>query len=559
MTQPEHLPPMKKFGDEEVDVCIIGSGAGGGPLAYELAANGVSVIVLEKGPWYKRADFDHDEIKNSRRNYWVPFVSDEPHMLEYANATAQKSSEGWTSNCVGGGTVHMSGFFYRLHPDDFRMKSLFGTLDGANLADWPITYDELAPFYDRVERDVGVSGQAAKTRYSPPRDGDFPFPPLGTNPLARLVDEGAAAAGYQAYPTPRAILSKDFQGRGACVYCDFCGSYGCESGAKGSVLEAYVTRALRTGKCEIRPHAMVFQLDVRSDGTVASAQYYDQDGNTQVVKARTFVVSATAVESARLLLNHSSAAHPNGLANSSGQVGKNLMFSTLGKGWGEFDVEKLPDDLKPHHPIHFINRSVSDLYFLDALKDEYNKGGAIGFLLPHRNPIFTADRVAKRFTPPLWGPALQRAIKRAYTDVRELEFEVYGEFLPNGLTYVSASTDVKDKWGIPVAHIHLNNHPLDVRNNLKVVEAGIEILKAAGATTTRQETVGGTTFILQHGTCRMGTNPQDSVLNADCRAHDVKNLYVVDGSFMPSSGAVPTTMTIMANSLRVAAKMLQNR
>ncbi|MEZ4459097.1 MAG: GMC family oxidoreductase [bacterium] len=553
-------PPsnMVSFKDEAVDVCIIGSGAGGAPLAHELSKAGLKVLVLEKGPWYQRTDFDHDEIKNARRNYWAPYVSDEPHMLKYANdAAAQPTNEGWTSNCVGGGTVHMSGFFYRLHPADFQMQTRYPEVSGTTLADWPITYADLAPYYDRAEAAVGVSGVAAKAKYAPPRAGDFPHPPLATNPLAALVDKGGAKVGLNVYQTPRAILSRAVDGREACVYCDFCGSYGCESGAKGSALEAFVTPSLASGKCEIRPHCMVHAFETRSDGGISAARYYAKDGSESVVKARVFVVSATAIESARLLLNHSSTAHPNGLANSSGLVGKNLTFSTLGKGIGEFDAESLDEAMRPHHPIHFINRSISDLYFLDAFEGEYNKGGTIGFLLPHRNPIFTADRISKKFSPPLWGAALQRQIKSTYDDLRELEFEVYGEFAANPLTYVDIHPEKKDRWGIPVAQMHVFNHALDVRNNLKVVEAGIDVLKAAGAQNTRQETVGGTTFILQHGTCRMGVDPKASVLNADCQSHDVKNLFVVDGSFMPSSGGVPTTLTIMANSLRVADRLIE--
>lgn len=549
---------MASFRDEVVDACIVGSGAGGAPLAYELSKAGLKVIVLEKGPWHDRSDFDHDEIKNARRNFWVPYVSDEPHMLQYTHdAQPTPSSEGWTSNCVGGGTVHMSGFFYRLHPDDFQLKSKYSEVSGMNLADWPITYADLAPYYDRAEREIGVSGLSAATKYSPPRTADFPYPPLSTNPLAKLVERGGQALGYDVYQTPRAILSKPIDDRQACVYCDFCGSYGCESGAKGSALEAFITRSVRSGHCEVRPHAMVSELETRSDGTVACAKYFDKAGAERQVRARVFIVSATAVESARLLLNSTGGAHPDGLGNSSGQVGKNLMFSTLGKGVGEFSVDTLPDDMKAHHPIHFINRSVRDLYFLDEFEGEYDKGGTMGFLLPHRNPIFTADRISKKFTPPLWGAALQRQIKNTYENLREIEFEVYGEFAANPGTSVEIHQTQKDRWGLPVAQINVHNHELDVRNNLKVVEKGIEILKAAGAQKTRQEAVGATTFILQHGTCRMGDDPQTSVLNASCQSHEVSNLFVVDGSFMPSSGAVPTTLTIMANSLRVADVMIK--
>lgn len=543
---------MPDYSAETVDVCIVGSGAGGAPLAAELAKSGARVVVLEKGPWHKRADFDHDEIKNSRRNFWVPYVAEEPHMLKtQSSANPVKSSEGWTSNCVGGGTVHMSGFFYRLSPEDFSLATRFGSIDGASLADWPIDYETLEPYYDKAEALVGVSGKRGDYPYAPRRKNDFPMPPVDTNPLAKLVERGGQEVGYSVYQTPRGILSQPYRGRAPCVYCDFCGSYGCEVGAKSSTLDALLPTALSTGSCEIRPHSMVHEIGLDKNGRVNEVVYFDKNGDTARQKARVFVISATAVESARLLLNNTSSAFPNGIANSSGLVGKNLMFSTLGKGSAEFAVETLAEDLKPHHKNHFINRSIRDLYFLDGVEG-YNKGGAMGFLLPHRNPIFTAERIGARFDPPLWGAGLQKQIKRYYEEVRELEFEVYGEFLANPNTFVTPSDTVVDKWGLPVAEIHVHNHPLDVQNSREIVTRGLEVFKAAGAASTRANTVGGTTYILQHGTCRMGTSPHDSVLDPTCRTHDIDNLYVVDGSFMPTSGGIPTTLTIMANSFRVA-------
>ncbi len=548
---------MPDYSKETVDVCIVGSGAGGAPLALELARAGAKVVVLEKGPWHKRGDFDHDEIKNSRRDFWVPFISDEPHMLKTrSSANPQKSSEGWTSNCVGGGTVHMSGYFYRLSPEDFSLETRFGKVDGANLADWPITYEELAPYYDKADKVVGVSGKKTDYPYAPPRSSDFPMPPLDTNPLAKLIDDGGKKVGWSVYDTPRGITSQEYRGRAPCVYCDFCGSYGCEVGAKSSTLDALIPTAVSTGKCEVRAHCMVSQVVMGDDEKVEEVVYFDRDGNEQRQRARVFVLSATAVESARLLLNSTSSRFPNGLANSSGKVGKNLMFSTLGKGSAEFEVASLPDELKPHHKIHFINRSARDLYFIDKF-DDYNKGGSITFQLPHRNPIFTAERLSNRSRPALWGESLQREVHRYYEEIREIEFEVYGEFLANPLTYVGISDSVKDKWGIPVAEIHVHNHPLDVRNSHEIVHRGLELFEAAGASKTRKNTVGATTYILQHGTCRMGSDPEEAVLNPRCRTHDVRNLYVVDGSFMPSSGGIPTTLTIMANSFRVADHLVE--
>ena len=544
---------MPAFGDQEVDVCIVGSGAGGGSLAFALARAGARVVVLEKGPWYQKEDFDHDEIANVRRNKWVPRVADEPHLLQmFGDSRPRKATQGWIANCVGGGTAHWSGFVYRMHPDDFRMRSRYGSIDGASVADWPISYDDLAPYYDKVEQEIGVSGQAEEHPFAPPRSGPYPLPPLRANPLSELIDQGARSLGLHPFQTPRAILSRPYNGRPACVYCDFCGGYGCEVDAKSSTLAALIPRALSTGRCELRPRCMAFEVTLGRDGRASAVRYYTADGNVEEQGARFVCVSATAIESARLLLNSRSSGFPNGLANGSGLVGKNLTFSTLASGFGEFEVSQLPELLRPHHPVHFLQRSIQDLYFIPERRGGYDKGGTFNFLLPHRNPIATATRLSRRGQPPLWGAELNRALHRYYNDVREIEFEVFGEFLANADTFVSVDGEVKDRWGIPSATIHLRNHPEDVRNSGMLLDKGLGLLRAAGASTTVAASAGDTTFILQHGTCRFGTDPATSVLNPFCQSHEVSNLFVVDGSFMPTSGGVPSTLTIMANAFRVA-------
>lgn len=551
-------PAMPSFGREEVDVCIVGSGAGGGPLALELSRTGARVVVLEKGPWYRKEDFDHDEIANMRLHKWVPNVDDEPHLLQLAgDTTPRKAIQGWIASCVGGGTTHWSGFVHRMHPEDFRLRSRYGAIADANLADWPIGYDDLSPYYDKVEREIGVSGEHTEYPYAPPRSGPYPLPPLRANPLSALIDEGARRLGLHPFSTPRAILSRPYAGRPACVYCDFCGGYGCEVDAKSGTAAALIPRAVNTGRCEVRPRCMAFEVSVARDGRARGVRYYDPRGNAAEQRARFVCVSATAIESARLLLNSTSSRFPRGLANGSGLVGKNLSFSTFAQGAGEFEVARLPPELRPHHQVHFLQRSLRDFYFIPERQGGYDKGGTLNFILPHRNPIATADRVSQRARPALWGADLNRALRRYYDDVRELEFEAFGEFLPNPDTYVSVDGEVKDRWHIPSATIHVRNHPADVANSRVLLEKGLQVLQAAGADKITSQDAGGTTFILQHGTCRFGDDPTTSVLNRFCQSHEVTNLFVVDGSFMPTSGGVPSTLTIMANAFRVADHLVR--
>lgn len=538
---------------ELVDVCIVGSGAGGAPLALELGRAGFKVVVLEKGAWYQQQDFVHDEILNSRRNFFMPLPWDEPHLWRLgADRPYSRSNEAWTANCVGGGTVHMSGFFYRLKPVDFRMKTELGAPKGSNVVDWPIGYADLAPYYDKAEAELGVSGNAVPHPFLEPRKGNYPLPPLVEHPAAQEIDKAAKSLGWHAIPTARGIVSRPYRGRDACVYCTLCGSYGCEHGAKSSTAASLIPAAVATGNVELRPKCMATEITVDQKGDAKSVVYLDADGVTQEQPARVVVSSCTAVESARLLLNSTSSRFPAGLANDNGQVGKNLLFSSFGQSKATFGAKQY-EWLASTLP--FVNRSVQDFYVMPDERFGFRKGGTLGFMWQHPNPIFAAVGLAGKGERGVFGKALKDRL-RSYRDSRVLEFEIYGEFLPTDGTYVTVDKNVKDRFGLPVAAITVDRHPRDFTMTKFLVERGEEVLAQLRPDKVDRVGIAGETTILQGGTCRFGRDPSTSVLDPDCRAHAVKNLYVVDGSFMPTSGGVPLTLTIAANSFRVADRLI---
>jgi choline dehydrogenase-like flavoprotein len=540
-----------------VDICIVGSGAGGAPMALELGRAGFKVVLLEKGAWYKPEDFVHDEILNSRRNFFMPLPWDEPHLWRAGpDKPYARTNEAWTANCVGGGTVHMSGYFYRLKPVDFRLKSEIGSIPGANVADWPITYADLAPYYDKAEEELGVSGNATPHPFLEPRTKNYPLPPLASHPIAGEIEKACKQLGWHPLRTARGILSTSYRGRNPCVYCTLCGSYGCEHGAKASTNVSLVPPAIATGNVELRPRCMAKEITVDAKGRAKSVVYVDPDGVTQEQPAKIIVVSCTAVESARLLLNSKSSRFPRGLANDNGLVGKNLVFSSFGQSKATFRVSKQAKAMPwLNETAPFIDRGLQDFYLMPDDRHGFRKGGTLGFMWAHPNPIFAAVGLAKKGERGVFGKALKDKL-REYRDSRILEFEIYGEFLSNPDTYVTVDPNVKDKYGLPVAAITIKRHPLDFKMTEFLVERGEEVLELMKAEQIDRVGTAGETTILQGGTCRFGDDPETSVLDKDCRTHAVKNLYVVDGSFMPTSGGVPFTLTIAANAFRVADRLV---
>jgi choline dehydrogenase-like flavoprotein len=549
---------------KDYDVCIIGSGAGAGPVAYTLAKAGKSVLVLEKGPWLNEKDFTKDEIGICRRDSYVPNLREEFHTIENLNKeeewyTYSNQKTGWSfwnGNMIGGSSNLMSGYFHRMKPIDFRLLSEFGSIEGANVVDWPISYEDLEPYFTKVEDVVGVSGKVINHPFQEPRSTqDFPFPPMIDHPFASWIDKAGDELGYHPFPMPRAILTQNFNQRNSCSYSVYCGSYGCATGAKGSSRAALLDVAIRTGRCEVRPNSMVYKLESDAKGKVESVKYFDREGNSKTVDAKIFVVACQAVETSRLLLMSKGSKHPNGLGNNTGQVGINLIFSAGGIGRGEFHYkdfsEEKVEELKVRGP--FVNRAIQDWYIIENDKLGRVKGGTIDFLHEHPNAIRKANRLKYgKDGKLLWGNELKEKLKYHFNEVKRLYFEVFNDWLPNDNCFVELDSKHKDKWGLPVAKIRIGFHKHDLKIGNFLAEKGENVLKHLGAKDIYSNISGGPPANLMAGGCRFGNNPESSVLNPDCQAHDVENLYVTDGSFMPTGGSVTYTWSIYANAFRVA-------
>ena len=563
------------------DICIVGSGAGASPIAYTLAKAGAKVLVLEKGPWLTEKNFFKDELAISIHDAYNPKLSDEQHVIEEeyedrngnsyweGEKTSQSGWSWWNGNVVGGSSNFMSGYFHRLKPIDFRLQSEFGDIEGANVVDWPISYEELEPFYAQVEREVGVSGRVVNHPHQEPRSTDFPYPPIAELPVASWIDKAANKIGYHAIPVPRAILSKPAMGRRSCEYSGYCSNYGCSSGAKGSGRAALLNHAVATGNLTITPNAKVFHISTDNQGDIDGVHYYDRVGTKQVATAKIYVVACQAVETSRLLLASKSEKFPNGLANNNGQVGKNLVFSAGGTGRGDFIFDELNEqqvsELKQVGP--FVNRALQDWYqiadeeFGGANSKGQAKGGTIDFLF-HQNPIARAGGSQwgtdeKGNDKLLWGEALKQSLKQEFTTYKTLRFEVFNDWLPNDNCFVSLDEEATDKWGDPVAKVRIGAHSHDLKVGAYLSEKGEKLLEALGAKNIESSVSSYPATNLMAGGCRFGNDPKTSVLDKNCQAHEVKNLYVTDGSFMPTGGSVPYTFTIYANSFRVAQHIKQ--
>ncbi|MDP9338477.1 MAG: GMC family oxidoreductase [Acidobacteriota bacterium] len=532
---------------DEVDFVIIGSGAAGGILAKELSTNGFRVVVLEQGPYLTEGDYTHDEIKVLGEDLLTNHPKLQPTTFRKTPQDKAKQQRVLVyGRSVGGTSVHFTANFWRFHEIDFIERSKVGAVPGANLLDWPIQYADLEPYYTKVEWEIGVSGMAGASPFDPPRSKPYPMPPLPVKSSGVIFERAAQKLGWNPFPAPMAILSQARAGRSACVNCGFCLAFGCEVGAKSSSLVAAIRVAERTGRCEIRPDSYVHRIETDARGRAIGATYFDKDKNTHLQKAKAVIVCANGAETPRLLLMSANKQFPNGLANSSGIVGKNLMLNSGAISLGTFE-----------HPLNdykgfAVSRILHDFYELDAQKVGFFGGGG----LDARFDITPIGFALNAMPPgsPRWGSDFKKVLGKNFT--RTMEVFAHATSLAVEDNSFSLDPELKDAWGLPALRMTYKDHPDDLKLAKWLNDRSLELLDAAGATQKWSYPIVEQEFAVHLlGTCRMGNDAKTAVINPDHRTHDVKNLFLCDGSSFVTSGRGQPTMTIEALAFRAADRI----
>jgi choline dehydrogenase-like flavoprotein len=529
-------------------------------VAKELAFAGFKTVLLERGKWNTAADCRKDDLRNQRTsvlghpfgpdddgNPRVVFERGQPRVVE-------PSGPGYNNNaaCVGGGTLSYGAMAWRFHPDDFRMRSAYAAkvpraFENSTLEDWPIGYADLEPYYERAEWEIGVSGDDSTNPFKGARRKPLPMPPLPPTREHEILWKGALKLGLHPFHIPMLRNSVPYGGRPACMRCRWCVGFACEVDAKCGTQNTVLPRAIATGNLELRTGCHVQQVVLDDRGRATGIRYFDGRGKLQEQPARIVVVSASAVESPRLLLHSKSKLFPNGLGNRHDWVGRNLQGHTYTGALGLMDEDSY-DDLGPGASIAICdyNHGNPDLAGGAMLANEFIRLPihAIGLRPPE---------------VPRWGAAHKDFMRKHYR--RTIVVMGPTQDVPVFDARVELDPAVKDRFGIPVARFsgHRHAHTLEVGNAM--ARKAEEWLKASGAVHTwlRPAAQGISGGQHQAGTCRMGRDPKASVVDANCRLHDVDNIYVVDGSVHVTNGGFNPVLTIMAIAYRAGVHIASTR
>ena len=499
-------------------VVIVGSGAGGGTLGNELAQKGIKVVMLEAGAQQSIDSFINNEWESFLQLAWLDKRTTSGNWRvarDFPNLPA------WICKTVGGTTTHWAGASLRFQEHELRAKTVYGDIPGANLLDWPITLADLEPYYAKAEDKMGVT----RTNGIPGLPGNNNF---------KVFYTGAKRLGYQHVNTGHmAINSQPRADRPSCQQIGFC-FQGCKSSAKWSTLYTEIPAALETGNLDLRPECTALQVQHDDSGKVTGVLYADKDGNQHVQKARVVCVAGNTIESPRLLLNSASAKYPDGLANSSGQVGRNYMRHMTGSVYAAFDK-----------PVHMFRGTTMAGVVQDEAGNDPKRGFVGGYELETLS--LGLPFMAAFLDPGAWGREFTRKME---TYPAMAGMWLVGEDMPQESNRVTLHATEKDKFGLPIPNVHFDDHPNDIAMRSHAFRQGRAVYQAAGAREVYETPPYPSTHNL--GTNRMSENPRDGVVNKHGQTHDIRNLFVSDGSQFTTGAAENPTLTIVTLAIRQA-------
>ena len=543
----------------DYDAIVVGSGAGGGVATAVLCEAGKRVLLLERGRALTFDQVGRDHLRNQRLpihgHNAGPDLDGNPRTIDPdsfpipvgeqlgAHRVLRPHEPGYQNNaaCVGSGTRVYAGQAWRYMPQDFRMATEYGVPKGSSLADWPITYEDLAPYYEKVEWEIGICGDHRTMNHLPAYNKPYPMPALPLPYKSSVHLRGLQALGWGSLRVPRLINSVPYNDRPACIHCQHCVGFACPVDAKNGSHNTGIPRALRSGNCTLRTEVMVEKLACSAGGAVTGVHLLAEDGSRETISAAVVVLSCGAVETARLLLNSATTREPQGIGNAGDQVGRHLQGHYYPGALGIFP-ESLYDGVGPGCSIATC---------------DFNHGndGVIGGGMLADEDIFTPVTFFKRDLPPdlpRWGLEAKRFMRDNYRRVNDIKGPV--QEIPNPEARVRVNPSLRDRYGIPVAHLSGTSHPETVRTATYMRERAMEWLRASGAIKIwgrmpQQYLSGG-----QHqaGTCRMGDDPALSVVDRFCRVHSQANLFVCDGSPHVTNAGFNPVETIMALAWRSA-------
>lgn len=539
--------------NKQYTAIVVGAGAGGGIVAKELASNNIKVTLFERGDWPSYDKHFNDELISQRvQDLGASFGPDgkkNPRVLTSLDGKRRVAdyAVNHVAACVGSGTVSYGAMAWRFMPEDFKMKSTYGPVEGSTLADWPISYDDLAPYYDKAEREIGVAGDMSDNPFAPNQHVPYPMPPFEYSKEGGYLAETCKKMGLHPFYVPMLRNSVPYNGRGACIRNRYCVGFACPVNAKNGTHNTVIPVAMQTGNCTVRTNCKVYKVHTDGKGRAVGVSFFDENDKSQTLEADIVVVSASAAETARLLLNSKSPEFPNGIGNNNDWVGRNLQGHSYTGASALFDFDILDVTTGPNTSMGIMDYN------------HHNEGVIGGGLLA--NEFYMGPYSFAGHRPPgapQWGKEHKKFQRENYTRIGRLFGPI--QEMPLFEARVTVAEDVKDYWGIPVAAFSGGHHPLDEKHCGFLSAKAEEILKAAGAVQTWRygggtgEQGGG-----QHqaGTCRMGDDPATSVTDSYGRIHDMENLYIADGSIHVTNGGLNPVLTIMALAFRIGEHIVE--